>query len=419
MAIFVNFIKYWQSFQSKIAVFLILCMVAGLFWSRAMLSISIIFFFVNALNPTSILRKFKEWKNSRFAIFCFLFFIVYFISGLWSKNQDGFWYAIANKLPFAVFPFAFLCVPLKNEKWMRILVGGLLFMQTIVVFYSISMLLFHWNFYIKGYNVSHTLPTTKYGDHIRFSLSLVLSLNIIAYLLFEKQQKKISAFYKSFLIFCGILFFLYIHLLAVKTGIVCLYIMLISFVLLRLFKKNKGVALGILLGICTLPILAYQFIPTFKIKLGYVFYEIGQYNAHGKMNYNLSDQGRILSYKVAGSILNNNLLLGTGLGDLKDEMDLGYQMKHPEVPQDNRLIPHNQFLFTFVALGLIFGCVLFLMMYFGVEWKGITSIYSKITILIFIFAFLAEAMLEIQFGVFIYLLFTLFWQQMNFVKKES
>ena len=413
MALFANFLRYWQSYQSRIAVFFILCMIAGLFWSRAVLSIAIVCFFVNALNPLSFKSKLQYWIKDKFSIFCFLFFVVYFISGFWSQNQDGFWYAISNKLPFLVLPFAFLSLPLNNKKLMRVLFGGLFLMQVVVVVYSLTMFLSNLEYYLEGYNFSHTLPTTKYDDHIRFSLSLVLSINLILFLLFEKKEYALSRLFQSFLIISGIMFFVFVHILAVKTGIIALYILIVFFVILRLFKINKRAAWTALIGICILPMLAYQFVPTFKTKVGYVFYEIGEYRNHGKMDYNLSDQGRILSYKVAGTVFKENILLGTGLGDLKDEMNNGYEASYPEVPPINRLIPHNQFLFTFVALGLFLGFVLLLMMYGGVVKLGSTSIYSKITLLVFIFAFMAEAMLEIQFGVFIYLLFTLLWRQMN------
>jgi len=413
MGTITNFLKYWQLYQSRVAVFLCLCMIAGMFWSRAVLSVSIVVFFVNSLHPQTFKSNLTYWSKDKFSIFCLLFFAAYFVSGLWSTNKGDFWFAITNKLPFLIFPFSFSSIYLNKKKELQALVGGLLAMQVIVIFYSIIMLCLNWDHYIQGYNFSHTLETTKYNDYIRFSLSLVLSMSLICYLLFEKNKDEIPKIFRYFLIFCGVLFFGYLHFLAVKTGVISLYLMSILYVLGKLFKRRKVLALLIVMIICLLPVVAYHFIPTFKTKIGYVLYEFREFNEHDKMNYNLSDQGRILSYKIAGKVFKDNLLLGTGLGDLKKEMNETYQTQHPEVPPDNRLIPHNQFLFTFVVLGFFLGFILILMLPFGLVWHTNISLYSKITLLIFLFAFMAEAMLEIQFGVFIYMFFTLFWRNLN------
>jgi hypothetical protein len=388
-------------------------MVTGFFCSRAVLSVSIIFLFVNSLFPGSLRRNWEAWKKDKFSLACCLFFSAYFISVCWSRDYGEWWDTVTNKLPFLVLPFAFLSIPFYKARYRNIIVVTLFLLQVIVIFYSLSQLFLHPEAYIRGYNFSQVLPTTKYNDHIRFSLSLVLSLLIIFYLLFEKRQVRPGRALMVFFAFCGALFIVYLHILAVKTGILCLYLMAVLYVLARFFKRHKLLAVILVLIVGTLPVVAYFLIPTFHKKINYVLYEYRDAQHREKYDYNFSDQGRMLSYKVGFAVLEDHLLTGTGAGDLKANMDEAYRLHHPEVPPDNRLIPHNQFLCTAAAVGIILLSALLWMCLASFFQLPYPRTYGRITSVVMVAALMAEAMLEVQFGVFVYLFFILFWRNIK------
>lgn len=415
----VEFLKKWSQWQSWIFLGLCILMIAGMFWSRALLSIGVIAFFLIALHPEKLKENFGLWKKDRFAIVCFLFFLLYFISGLWSVDKSAFWRSVTNKLPFAVLPFAFLSFSLYKIELRKALTIGLLILQLAVIAYSLNQLRIHFDAYLAGYQFSHTIPTTKYDDHIRFSLSLVLSLVVIFYYLFEKLEHKIHLVFKIFLYACGVVFIIYLHILAAKTGLLCLYLAVLFYVFMKLWKRNKILSMVSVILVLAIPVIAYFSIPTFKMKIDYVVYEISRSKSNEKLDYNLSSQGRIISYKVATTVLNDNLILGTGIGDLRDEMDINYQKMYPEVPPENRLVPHNQFLFTALTLGLLLSPILIFLLIFG--FKRVASpyrLYAQTTALVFFISFVVEAMLEVQFGIFLYLFFTLFWKSNKLVRSE-
>jgi len=407
------FLKAWQINQGRIAAFLFMGMIAGMMWSRALLSVSIVVAFANALHPASLCGFWQDWRKNKFSLACFLFFMAYVLSGFWSIDKGQWWASVTNKLPFAVLPFAMLALPLQKEQTQRLVVAFLLLTQLIVITYSTWAFVSNVDYYIHAYNISHSLPTTKYDDHIRFSLSLVASLVILLYYLFENKTVFHRKNEQWLLGIVGVVFILYLHLLAAKTGLIALYVALLSFsVYWFVQKKNVRKIMPFIWAlVIVLPLLLYFLTPTFKKKIDYVGYEFRNTMQTDSLNYNLSDAGRLLSYKMALKVWQQHKWLGTGAGDIKTAMADAYQEYHPEVPAANRLIPHNQFFFSLVALGIVLGMSLLILCWCSFFGPCSPMFYGKITSVIMIMAMLAEAMLEIQFGVFIFLFFLLFWQK--------
>lgn len=419
MKIFNRFLPTWLSAQERIALLLCMGMTAGFFWSRAVLSLSVVMLFVNALHPGHFFQYITKWKKDKFAICCFLFFLTYLLSGLWSADKSQWWSSVTNKLPFAVLPFAYYATPLDKPRYQRLLIYVLVLMQLTVIGYSLFMLFSNAAAYIEGYKHSHALPTTKYDDHIRFSLSLVLSLIMIVYLLFEQRNIALKKWIYTGLLLCGLIFIVYLHILAAKTGLLCLYVAAFIYIFWKVYKR-KGLSFGIpaALTILLLPLIAYFTVPTFQLKIDYVVFEISHMADGEKYNYNLSDQGRILSYKMGLNIVKAQPLYGVGAGDVLNEMSEEYQKFYPEVPEQNVLIPHNQYLFTLVALGFPLSIAL-IMLSISLFKLPNANIYSFITGAIMIIAMLVEAMLEIQFGVFIFLFYILFWVNIKSSRQQD
>lgn len=384
-------------------------MIAGLFFSRALLSLFMFIMLLNALQPAKIRTNWQAWKQDRFALFAFLFFCSYLVSGLWSEDKSFWWAATLNKLPFIVLPFAFLSAPLRKDKYRQLVISGIVLMQLGVVIYSLTCLALNPEHYLSGYSFSNPLPTTKYNDHIRFSLSLVLSLLMCFFLLFEPQEKPLPKALRFFLGFCALLFTGYIHILAAKTGLICLYALLAIYVVVKLYKRHKVLTLLFIGVLALIPVVSYFTISTFQTKVKYVLYEIEKSKREQRYDYTLSDAGRMITYDIGARALAERPLAGTGAGDLMQVMRQGYARYYPEVSQDQQYGPINQFMYTALSVGIPLSLLLCAMAFAPLFFSVQHRMYLVITTLLLWIAIMVEAMLEVQFGVFTYLFFVLFW----------
>jgi O-antigen ligase len=384
-------------------------MFGGMLFSRALLSISMIIFIINALHPESIKFAVAQWRQNLFAKWAVAFVATYLISGFWSEDIAQWLVTWKGKIPFLVLPFAFFSAPFHKIKYRLILTFIIAALLSAAMINSIAALAMHPEYYLAGYQQSHPLPTTVYGDHIRFSLSIVLSMLLCFNILFEPQARPLKPSTKLIIWMYCMLSFVYIHILAAKTGIMALYVMLSIFTLIKVSRYNKWLGIAAVAGIPVLAGIAFFTVPTFKTKLQYVQLEIEQYKRDGRFDYNYSDNGRMITYELALHILQQKPLTGTGTGDLLHEMKAGYDQFYPEVPEKNRLIPHNQFLFTATGTGLILVWPLMFMVLAPLYRQRKLSLYIISNTVVFISALMVEAMLEIQFGVFLYLFFTMLW----------
>lgn len=402
--------SFWnKDTRDRLAILCCLGMVVGLMFSRAMLSLSMFIMFLNALNPHEIRANFSAWRKNLFAVLSFGFFLTYLVSGFWSSNLDFWQAAVTNKLPFAVLPFAFLSAPLHKVKYQRILITGIAAVQIAVVLSSLLQLGMHTEYYLDGYNFSRPIPTTRYGDHIRFSLSLVLSSVMFCYLLFEKKAEPMPRWMKIFLIFSVILFVLYVHILAAKTGLICLYLSALLFITYHVGKRNKMLAVALAVVVAALPFAAYEVIPTFKTKVDYVLYEIAKSKQDKHFDYTLSDAGRMITYDIGSKAIAAHPLAGVGAGDVMDEMKAGYARFYPEVSADQQYGPINQFMFTALCVGIPLTLILVIMAFAPLFAPVPHRIYLAISVWVMLISIMVESMLEVQFGVFTYLFFIMFW----------
>ena len=65
--------------------------------------------------------------------------------------------------------------------------------------------------------------------------------------------------------------------------------------------------------------------------------------------HHLSDQRRIVSYKTGLQIFKENPIIGTGIGDMRNEMNKKYL---DEYGVEYNALPHNQFLSYMVGTGI-------------------------------------------------------------------
>lgn len=284
------------------------------------------------------------------------FWIVLF--SFWQIDGDAYYFVerLRIKMPFLLIPLAYLGLPkLTGLSFNRILYFFILLMSISVV----GVLLLY------AYNYEEVNELLKQGqhlaapcNHIRFSVSVALSVIAVWYLV--KKKFGSNTIHEKIIKALGVFLFVAIHILSVKTGIVCLYAAMIVLAFREIYTSRKyKLGVSIIAILIFLPVLAYKTVPSFNRKVHYTIYDLQMYGEGQGSNY--GDSGRITSIAVAYKLFKKSPFIGTGAGNLNNEVAELFAKDYPEY--EKPLMPHNQFMFVIAGSGIM-GFILFLIALF-------------------------------------------------------
>jgi O-antigen ligase len=340
---------------------------------------------------------------------------MYGISYLWSDDKNSWGYHYTVKAPILLLPLAFALLPAFTAKQLRIftIAGCIIFLA--VAAYSLHFFLEKPNYYAEQYVYSHIFPTLPDNDHIRHSLAISLFIVWCVYV-----WAWLHTNWQRWLVGATVLVLsIYLHILAARTGLVVWYLFVLLWTVRYAMKKSFIAGISFLAVLAIGSFIAVKNIPTLEKKIWYVTHSMQLYK-QGSMQSGYSDIGRLISYKVAGSIIAANPATGVGGGDMYAEMQKGYDAAYKDVPQEYRLLPHNQFFIVMLATGIV-GLVLFVAwVLMPLSWlkNGKRTFYLFVTWFALALTLLIEPMFEVQYGVFVYLFFLL-WQQHAIRTQEN
>jgi O-antigen ligase len=399
--------------KSNIALICILGMIGGFLVSKAILSVATFFYGLNAIRGVSP----RLWLKNKWWLVGLAWLLLYAVTWFWSDDK-GYWESgLQVKLPFVLLPLA-AGYPLRfTPKQISILNVGIALILLAGVGYSLSFLVRDPVKYIYEYKFSHLLPTPAKQDHIRFSISIVL---FIIWCISSWQQIPAKAVRWFLGISIGI-FVLYMHILAAKSGLLAFYLFLFLWGGYISFVKRKIAGLIVIISIPVIFMLAVTFVPTFSARKAYFLYTIGQLN-DGDRSGRFGDISRLMSYKIALDIIKEHPIGGVGAGDIMTEMKKGYEKYYPDVEDSARLLPHNQFLIIAIAAGIPAALIFAIWVVVPLTRlrKNKESFFLFVVWLILLIQLAIEPVLEVQFGVFVYLFFlVLMLQQLPVIKRET
>jgi O-antigen ligase len=143
----------------------------------------------------------------------------------------------------------------------------------------------------------------------------------------------------------------------------------------------------------------YFLVPSLHNKANYMVRDINQF-VTGKSVNNYSDGNRLLSMKIGVQVGLKDPLFGVGSGDVQDAMGVVYKNEYPDIDKRNRLIPHNQFVYIFTALGII-GLLVFsiCLVYPFFNQYVLNDIFCLAVLISSYTSFLSESTLELQQGI--------------------
>ncbi len=256
------------------------------------------------------------------------------------------------------------------------------------------------------YNVSKVMSVLSFGDHIRVSWVVVISCLLALY-----QFRLSSSNYIKFLLVTYLIVQVtFLHMLGSKTGLLSLYLSGIIIIIYEFGKTKKWFSVLFLALIFTLPIIAYEILPTFSQRVNYIKYDFQHYSK-GEFKDGLSDAIRFYSLKAGQDIIRANPIGGVGFNNLQQETNNWYKKNLPELSSSSYFLPSSEIVIYWASGGilalLVFLCHMIIP--FTVRYMR-ENVWFMAFFVPAIFSFTFETHLEGQLPLFVYAFFVAwFW----------
>lgn len=335
-----------------------------------------------------------------FTGFIFYFFWI-FISFIWSSDNVNDWFEdVVGKLSLIGIPFMFIFLPKLVYREIKLI--HFFFYAVLVISCLLITVIYIPQFDNITLRIGSGRPIPTPIDHVRFSMMVSyasLSSFAIALMELKKGNKYIHT---TLLLIIAFIFFGFSHALAVRSGLILLYsgIAIMLFYFIISFKAYILGLLGIVVLI-TIPLTAFYTVPSFKNKILYTKYDIQKSISNDGGNY--SDGDRIRSIKNGLELWKQNIVLGLGAGNYKQEMK-NFYLRNNQVGR--QLLPHNQWIRTGMAYGLV-GVLLLLSAFIIALFKnnGYRNILLILILQLLFFSLLVESNLERYYALVFFFIF--------------
>ncbi len=365
--------------------------------SKSLLPICIsIMFILGFFTEKFTILKLKE--NWVFKGFAFLF-CLYLISAVFVHADKQFLAGeIAKKFSFLVIPFIlisnrFFFVKHKKVLFFTYFAGVLL----TLVYLDIKAL---YCFQTQGF-----IPL--YAEYSCFTHPTYLGCNILVSIIFLFGRivnfKGVSTSVILQFILLAILF-LHLMMLLSKAVLISAIIVMLFFFFYLMFQEVKK--MFIYLIVFSLPLGIIMMMPSaydhLKSKVSSRFSNLKQYNEG-------QDGSTSFRYQInsnASDIIGDNWMFGVGVGAEQKYLMEFYKARDWKYALKGGFNTHNQFLQTFLSIGITGFLVLVALLFVPLFMKGFEG--DKIMLLCFTFLFCTEAMLERQAGTVLFLVFYVF-----------
>lgn len=382
------------------ALILLVVYMLSIIYSKFLLSTSLVLLTLLAIYKGY--SGFRAFAQSKSFISFIGIFALFLFSGVVSENHQEWLHQVKLKIPFLLLPFVFYVFRKEiAQHYYRFI---LLFIS--VGFLSALPILFHYfreaDQIIEMIGKGQAIQTPI--DHIKYSLVIAFAAICNIILIIEKPIVLSKALRLS-LFFTAAFLFIFLHILAVRSGIAVFY--LCSFFLFIRFFIKQTIKRSALVGISFLGIIGFfmaiNTVPSLKTKIAYMKYDLEMYRQGKGQNY--SDAERLYSFKVAWEIIKKNPIMGVGIGDLLDECK---SMTQSMFQTTTEKYPHNMYLFVLSAMGFV-GLIWFMWMFLYpwlIDYNSNDSILQMFYLLI-LFSFIVENTIQRSYSTGFFLFFAL------------
>lgn len=339
--------RFSLKYYSSRTILIILLIVFGFISSRALISIG------TGLLAANLIFSSKEhqwdfFQRKNFPILAaLLFFIVSLAFVAFTPDFQTGVKQLYHRLPWLIIPLSLAAIDKMETVWVHLVMSFLIFVIAISGVIVLINYFSNYEYYSVQIARAKNIPTPL--NHIRYSLMVAFAgLASIYYAV--RNPTKLSPYDQKVFIGTAIFLFVLIHILSVRSGLLCYYLGFIYLVLYFASTYKKWWVLPVFgIGILLMPLIAYHTLPSFKNKVFYMKYDIEQFS-QGKIGHN-SDGRRWRSLLMASDLIQNKPLFGYGLGAVENTSVQHYKENYPNVEDYNQKVPHMQFVFTMVEMG--------------------------------------------------------------------
>lgn len=338
-----------------------------------------------------------------------LFYIFEICSLLYTNDLKMGWSNIFTRLSFIVFPLLFFSPGLKTKNNVFTLLrtfslSTLVYILTCFgyAFYR-SVSFNNGTFLFNPHPPEFDWQNYFYGQDLTYSIHpsyLAMFVLLSVLISFESfYDKSIAKFYRLGWIVIGIFLLITIYFISSRAAILAVIIVLPFYAINKIIKLKKSRFLWIgfiIILLLSLPIIRKN------DRVNNLLIEFS------KENYDLRRQDdRIIIWESATSIIRQNLVLGVGIGDVRNELTNEYVRRGEDKLVKEKLNAHNQFFEVLLEGGLVsFSIFIFMlgfMLYIAVNEKNL--LYG-LFILIMVVFFIFETVLYRLAGVAFFSLFS-------------
>ncbi|HWJ90711.1 MAG TPA: O-antigen ligase family protein [Flavisolibacter sp.] len=382
----------------------VLLMLAALFTSRFLLSVSLIAFVLACCAHKNFTKQLSTFLKNPFLIAISLLFFIPFITWFWSEDKMQWWRWTRIKLPLFLLPVCFAGNWQLSKRHWNAIAFSFLFLVTAGCCWSLWSYARNPEAVHEAYLKAKVIATPLRDDHVRYSLLVSEAVVCAFYMMRNEEKKKI----KIVLGFVLAFFVVYLHILSARTGLVALYIFLfLLLVHLIVSLKNRQRTWMLAALILLMPVAAWFLLPTFQNRIRYLIYDFS-FTRAGQYLPGANDGNRIRSLEAGWSIVKDHPF-GVGSGDVWQATTEWYAVHIPGLVPSDLVYPSSEWLLYGAAAGwagMIAFTLIMLLPFLvrkqdRVSWVSLNMMSA--------FSLLFDVGLETQFGVFIYAFLLLWW----------
>lgn len=331
--------------------------------------------------------------------------LVPLISDLWTTGIYFFAERGIMKCVLILFP-AFVFATSPDAKKVTILHIIIIVAMLISTIYSMTLFLTDQSDILASYKVSKVMKVLSYGDHIRISWMVVISILMAIYQLVKSTSKVWTIPLVSYVVIQT----LFLHFLGSKTGLLSLYMMYMILTFYLLPQGKKWVFIVVLALLAGIALLSVKFIPSLKERVNFIRYDFEHYSK-GEYRDGLSDAVRFYSLMAGKDIIAEHPISGVGFSRLQQSTNQWYDQNRPEIKTESRFLPSSQYIIYWASGGILALLVMMVhtLMPFFMRCLR-TDVWFMAFFIPAISSFTYETHLEGQLPLFVYGFFTAwFW----------
>ena len=365
------------------------------------------------------------FKERKLSIYFLLYFVWLAVGLIYTDNLAEGLGDLTLKLSFVIFPFVLLFNKRIDQHFLRGVIRVFYYTLFIV---SIYMLIMAWMAFLSNQDLGHSesfsyftyekFASTIHIQPIYLSMYMVFSFFAVIWDFFIDPRIGLTKAGKLMAQIWAFHFYMMVILLSSRMEL--LVLLFISFVGIAYYdaykKRSWAKAIVKMVVLLSVTILLLGLIPINKARYTEMV-DIEQDYTQNKWG---GRSIRIHKWLNALELIAEQPLIGTGTGDMQEELEKVYARNNFNIALEYNFNPHNQYLQTWASTGLIglFFLLGILLLSFIYAINSRNALYIGLVLLLSL-SMLTESMLERQKGLVFFSFFFLFFGGYYFNHKEK